>query len=75
MARPTVLNALNTDTWWIAPGLHDENDRVVTWLVCGGLNESGDSRYIGEFESKTLAKHVVKLHNQALRRSPILRNR
>ena len=63
MPKPTVRNALPTDTWW----LHDEDDRVVTWLVCGGLSESGASRQIGEFESKTLAEHVAKLHNRAVR--------
>ena len=67
MPKPTVRNALTTDTWWVRDGLHDEDDRIVTWLVCGGLSESGASRQIGEFESKTLAEHVAKLHNRAVR--------
>jgi len=43
------------------------DDETITWLLCGGLSNDERSRIIGEFESKTLAKHVAKLHNRALR--------
>ena len=66
--RPTVKNALTTDTWWVAPGDHDMDNKTITWLLCGGLSSDDSSRIIGEFESKTLAKHVAKLHNRAVRK-------
>jgi len=63
MARPTVKNTIDIQNWWVESGTHDENDRPVTWCVYGGLDERGYSRYIAEFESKTLADHVARIHN------------
>ena len=65
---PTVKNALTTANWWVGPGLHDDDDRPVTWCVYGGLDERGYSRTVGEFESKTIADHVAKTHNRAVRK-------
>ncbi len=69
---PTVKRALTTANWWVGPGTHMEDpkggpDKVVSWCVYGGLDERGYSRTIGEFESKTLADHVAKTHNRAVR--------
>ena len=44
--------------WFLSPGTTD-GDRVVTWIVCG---PSG--KMIAECESKTIAAHIVKLHNR-----------
>jgi len=63
----TVKNALTTANWWVEPGVVDDN-RVVTWMVCGGRGDDGAARTIGEFESKTLAEHVAKTHNRAVRK-------
>jgi len=44
------------------------DDKVITWLLCGGLGGNGNSLIIGEFKSKTLADHVAKTHNRAVRK-------
>ena len=64
----TIKNLLVSANWWVGPGLLDEDDRPLTWCVYGGLDECGNSRTVGEFESKTLADHVAKTHNSATRK-------
>ena len=44
------------------------DDKVITWLLCGGLDGNGGSLTIAEFKSKPIADHVAKTHNRAVRK-------
>lgn len=56
-----IKNIIATAGWSVEPGVHD-GVKFVTWLVC-----SASGKMVAECESKTVAAHVVKIHNAAVR--------
>ena len=66
----TIKDALSSSRWWVGPGTYEPDyrggpDRLVTWALYAPTGDG--SRLVAEFDSKTLALHIAKLHNRAAR--------